>query len=67
VADCLLPTTSVIDLPLLHLMVACAARQDLYKSGGILSVTSRILVVDLLHKRMPIELITGLVILHAET
>lgn len=66
-ADCLLPTTSVIDLSLLHLMVAYAARQDLYKSGGILSVTSRILVVDLLHKRMPIELITGLVILHAET
>ncbi|KAK0530782.1 DNA repair protein RAD16, partial [Tilletia horrida] len=41
-------------------------RQELYLSGGLLSVTSRILVVDMLNKRIPTHLITGLVVLHAE-
>ncbi|KIO31852.1 hypothetical protein M407DRAFT_217107 [Tulasnella calospora MUT 4182] len=41
-------------------------RQLLYKKGGLISVTSRILVVDLLLKDIPVELITGMVILHAE-
>lgn len=41
-------------------------RQLLYKKGGLISVTSRILVVDLLQKDIPVELITGMVILHAE-
>lgn len=38
----------------------------MYKKGGLISVTSRILVVDLLQKDIPVELITGMVILHAE-
>ncbi|TFK24349.1 hypothetical protein FA15DRAFT_669680 [Coprinopsis marcescibilis] len=41
-------------------------RQELYKGGGILSVTSRILVVDMLLGDLPVEMITGLVVLHAE-
>ncbi|KAG8995965.1 hypothetical protein FRB90_012860, partial [Tulasnella sp. 427] len=41
-------------------------RQLLYKKGGLISVTSRILVVDLLQKDIPVDLITGMVILHAE-
>ncbi|KDN53411.1 hypothetical protein K437DRAFT_265777 [Tilletiaria anomala UBC 951] len=41
-------------------------RQELYMAGGLLSVTSRILVVDMLLKRIPTELITGMVVLHAE-
>ncbi|PWN88390.1 DNA repair protein [Acaromyces ingoldii] len=41
-------------------------RQELYLSGGLLSVTSRILVVDMLNKMIPTDLITGLVVLHAE-
>ncbi|PPQ68865.1 hypothetical protein CVT24_007674, partial [Panaeolus cyanescens] len=41
-------------------------RQTLYKQGGIVSVTSRILVVDMLQSDIPIELITGLLVLHAE-
>jgi len=41
-------------------------RQELYLSGGLLSVTSRILVVDMLNKRIPTHLITGIVVLHAE-
>ncbi|KAF8959813.1 hypothetical protein BDZ97DRAFT_1836010 [Flammula alnicola] len=41
-------------------------RQNLYKQGGIISVTSRILVVDMLQSDIPIELITGMLVLHAE-
>ncbi|KAF9527873.1 hypothetical protein CPB83DRAFT_855339 [Crepidotus variabilis] len=41
-------------------------RQILYKQGGVISVTSRILVVDMLQSDIPTELITGLLVLHAE-
>ena len=41
-------------------------RQDLYKNGGLMSVTSRILVVDMLQSDMPTELITGIIVVHAE-
>ncbi|ORX93909.1 DNA repair endonuclease XPF [Basidiobolus meristosporus CBS 931.73] len=40
-------------------------RTEVYLSGGILSVTSRILVVDLLTKRIPTHLITGILVNHA--
>lgn len=41
-------------------------RQNLYRQGGIILVTSRILVVDMLQSDIPTELITGLLVLHAE-
>ncbi|KAK2745552.1 hypothetical protein FQN57_003677 [Myotisia sp. PD_48] len=41
-------------------------RQKLYSEGGIISVTSRILVVDLLSKLLDPENITGMIVLHAE-
>ena len=41
-------------------------RQDLYRQGGIISVTSRILVVDMLKADIPIELMTGMLVMHAE-
>ncbi|KAJ7591596.1 hypothetical protein C8J56DRAFT_935948 [Mycena floridula] len=41
-------------------------RQDLYKRGGLISITSRILVVDMLQNDIPIHLITGILVLHAE-
>ncbi|KDR70041.1 hypothetical protein GALMADRAFT_76875 [Galerina marginata CBS 339.88] len=41
-------------------------RCNLYRQGGIISVTSRILVVDMLQSDIPTELITGMLILHAE-
>ncbi|KAF9441286.1 hypothetical protein P691DRAFT_684433 [Macrolepiota fuliginosa MF-IS2] len=41
-------------------------RQNLYKQGGLVSVTSRILVVDMLQGDIPVNLITGMLILHAE-
>ncbi|EED19385.1 DNA repair protein RAD1, putative [Talaromyces stipitatus ATCC 10500] len=41
-------------------------REKIYNQGGILSVTSRILVVDLLSKLLDPEKITGIILLHAE-
>ncbi|KAF8871579.1 hypothetical protein BD779DRAFT_1453779 [Infundibulicybe gibba] len=41
-------------------------RQELYKRGGLISVTSRILVVDMLQSDIPIDMITGILVLHAE-
>ena len=41
-------------------------RGDLYKGGGLCSVTSRILVVDMLQSDIPVDLITGIVVLQAE-
>lgn len=41
-------------------------RQELYKKGGLISVTSRILVVDMLQSDIPTEMITGILVLHAE-
>ncbi|KAH9811883.1 DNA repair protein rad16 [Melampsora americana] len=41
-------------------------RERVYQRGGVLSITSRILIVDLLCRKIDIERITGLVILHAE-
>lgn len=38
----------------------------MYKDGGLFSVTSRILIVDMLKGTIPVSLITGLVVLHAE-
>lgn len=46
---------------------ASSFRQDIYLSGGIVFVTTRILVVDMLKKRLPIEKITGIVVLRAHS
>ncbi|KNC97326.1 DNA repair protein (rad1) [Spizellomyces punctatus DAOM BR117] len=40
-------------------------RSDLYRSGGVLSVTSRILVVDMLNKVLPFDLVLGIIVNHA--
>lgn len=42
------------------------AREKLYRRGGIFSITSRILVVDLLTTLVAPESVTGLVVLHAD-
>ncbi|KAJ6573223.1 hypothetical protein B0H10DRAFT_2168607 [Mycena sp. CBHHK59/15] len=41
-------------------------RQALYKKGGLFSVTSRIVVVDMLQGDIPTHKITGMLVLHAE-
>ncbi|TPX13897.1 uncharacterized protein E0L32_005597 [Thyridium curvatum] len=43
-----------------------AAREKMYAHGGIFSITSRILVVDLLTSLLDPESITGIVVLHAD-
>lgn len=42
-----------------------SVREKMYLEGGIHFVTTRVLVVDLLKKRIPIELITGIIVLKA--
>ncbi|KAH9889061.1 hypothetical protein C8Q73DRAFT_654519 [Cubamyces lactineus] len=41
-------------------------RQDLYKKGGLVSITSQIFTVDMLTSDIPTHLITGIIVLHAE-
>ncbi|ELU38846.1 DNA repair protein RAD1, putative [Rhizoctonia solani AG-1 IA] len=41
-------------------------RTELYNRGGLVCVTSRILVVDMLKKDIPTEKVTGIVVMHAE-
>ncbi|KAI0666914.1 hypothetical protein C8Q78DRAFT_983512 [Trametes maxima] len=41
-------------------------RQDLYKKGGLVSITSQIFTVDMLSSDIPTHLITGILVLHAE-
>ncbi|KAI1379665.1 DNA repair protein [Hypoxylon crocopeplum] len=43
-----------------------AAREKMYAKGGIYSITSRILVVDLLTSLLDPETITGVILLHAD-
>jgi DNA excision repair protein ERCC-4 len=43
------------------------SREKVYLEGGIQFITTRILVVDLLKKRIPISLITGIFVLRAHT
>lgn len=43
------------------------SRERVYLEGGIQFISTRILVVDLLKQRIPIELITGIVVLRAHT
>lgn len=46
--------------------MSVATRAKLYEAGGIFSITSRILIVDLLVKLLNPEVITGVVVLHAD-
>jgi DNA excision repair protein ERCC-4 len=46
--------------------MSVGTREKMYSHGGIFSITSRILVVDLLTNLLDPETITGLVVLHAD-
>uniref|UniRef100_A0A1B0FGJ6 DNA repair endonuclease XPF n=1 Tax=Glossina morsitans morsitans TaxID=37546 RepID=A0A1B0FGJ6_GLOMM len=59
---------SQIEKKFLHEVANTATeRERVYLEGGIQFMTTRILVVDLLKQRIPIELITGIVVLRAHT
>jgi DNA excision repair protein ERCC-4 len=47
-------------------VMSVGTREKMYAQGGIFSITSRILVVDLLTSLLDAETITGLVVLHAD-
>ncbi|MCJ1293664.1 hypothetical protein MMC34_005219 [Xylographa carneopallida] len=47
-------------------VMSVGTREKMYSQGGIFSITSRILVVDLLSKLLNPESITGLIVLHSE-
>jgi DNA excision repair protein ERCC-4 len=47
-------------------LMSVGTREKLYANGGIFSITSRILVVDLLTDLLPPESITGMIVLHAD-
>ncbi|KAL9131956.1 MAG: hypothetical protein Q9217_000236 [Psora testacea] len=47
-------------------MMSVGTREKMYSQGGIFSITSRILVVDLLSKLLNPETVTGLIVLHSE-
>ncbi|KAI9855964.1 MAG: hypothetical protein M1824_005769 [Vezdaea acicularis] len=47
-------------------MMSVGTREKMYSQGGIFSITSRILVVDLLTSLLDPQTITGMVVLHAE-
>ncbi|KAJ3161348.1 hypothetical protein HDU86_007130 [Geranomyces michiganensis] len=42
-----------------------AERAHLYRAGGVISVTSQILVVDMLNKVIPVDKILGIIVNHA--
>lgn len=46
--------------------MSVGSREKMYAQGGLFSITSRILVVDLLTNLLSPETITGLVVLHAD-
>ena len=46
-------------------LISC--RERVYLAGGVLFVSSRILVVDLLKDRVPVSLVTGLLVSRAHT
>ncbi|KAK6607488.1 DNA excision repair protein ercc-4 [Botrytis cinerea] len=49
-----------------HAAISMAPEREMYAQGGIFSITSRILVVDLLTSLLNTETITGVVVLHAD-
>ncbi|KAF2722216.1 DNA repair protein [Polychaeton citri CBS 116435] len=46
--------------------MSVGTREEMYKGGGIFSVTSRILIVDLLSGLLDASTVTGMLVLHAD-
>lgn len=45
--------------------VAAGNRRDMYLSGGVIFITTRILVVDMLTERLPFESVSGIIVMNA--
>ncbi|PLW45058.1 hypothetical protein PCANC_09542 [Puccinia coronata f. sp. avenae] len=50
----------------IHHEISGSERERIFKQGGVLSITSRILIVDMLNSKIELANITGIVVLHAE-
>ncbi|RKP08935.1 hypothetical protein THASP1DRAFT_14944 [Thamnocephalis sphaerospora] len=59
-------TSAQVTLNVLKNDVKAEDRVEAYRRGGLISVTSRIFVVDLLKKRVPVPLITGILVANAQ-
>lgn len=53
------------NIHLFHIIIYTFFREKIYLQGGVLFVSSRILVVDLLKHRIPIPQITGFLVCRA--
>lgn len=49
----------------MHHVCLCLYREQIYLQGGVLFITSRILVVDLLRKYCPVEKVSGILVYNA--
>ena len=49
----------------LFLSLLFLARENIYLQGGVLFISARILVVDLLKSRVPVENVTGILVCRA--
>ena len=48
-----------------HYMYAVICRASIYLEGGVLFITTRILVVDMLVERIPVHLVSGILVYRA--
>ncbi|KAI9027831.1 hypothetical protein DFJ74DRAFT_660580 [Hyaloraphidium curvatum] len=56
---------SVKELKVINNETLSSARRDLYQRGGVLAITSRILITDMLNDQIPLELVSGILVNHA--
>ena len=57
---------SVLSIKIIQRSSCGFPRQDIYRGGGLLSITSQIFTVDMLLSDLPTKMITGIIVLHAE-
>jgi DNA excision repair protein ERCC-4 len=57
--------TSVRELRIINNETLSSARRELYSKGGVLAVTSRILITDMLNDHIPIDMVSGILVNHA--
>lgn len=57
--------TSVRELKIINNETLSSARRELYQRGGVLAITSRILITDMLNDHIPLDLVSGILVNHA--
>ena len=49
----------------IHVDIPCFSREGVYLRGGVVFITSRILVVDILRKQCPVDHVAGILVWNA--